>query len=189
MDKTECWKLLGKWQLAIWTRKIQFSSMKITGKVQTNENFNEEGHFYWHFGQNVSQCLNCCQMSVKASENTRHYQPKTGEKTEIFGTLHQFLISGKSAISRTFTPALKSEFPLSCWNILHSSWTETHSPENLIPLFFLPLRNPSSVSSDDFGDKTPGSCEKDSQSFAGEVKRWKMKAAALLFHSCFSYIS
>lgn len=58
--------------------------MKITGKVQINENFNDEGHFYWHFGQNVSQCLNYCQMSVQASENMMHYQPKTEEKTRFW---------------------------------------------------------------------------------------------------------
>lgn len=34
----QCWKLLGKQYWVIWTRNIPFSSMKITGKVQTNEN-------------------------------------------------------------------------------------------------------------------------------------------------------
>lgn len=44
--------------------------------------------------QNMSQCLNYCQMSVKASENMRHYQPKAEKKTGFSGNLLQLLILG-----------------------------------------------------------------------------------------------
>lgn len=94
----------------------------------------------------------------------------------------------------TFNPALKPKF---CTVLLKYP----SSPLAQRPRFSRksdsalcsPLRNPSRVLSDDFGDKTPGSCERDSQSltgpyccipgrkFVGQMKAGDLVSPLLLF--------
>jgi len=70
--------------------------------------FDDESHFYWHFltngRQNMSQCLNYCPLSVKASENIRRYQPKAEEKTGLFGNLPQLLVQGQHSADGDLPP-------------------------------------------------------------------------------------